>query len=92
MEHEIQLLPDSLVPNIGLYIQFIMEPYKVNKQVQELLDQGLIRPNASGFFLSYPCFLAWRFGCSGLLLFRVPQLWGPLWGLFGSLIYSRLFG
>jgi hypothetical protein len=38
VEHEIQLLPDSPLPNIGLYRKFILEVNEVKKQLQQLLD------------------------------------------------------
>jgi len=47
LEHEIQSLRDSPLPNIRQYIQSILESVEVNKQLQELLEQGIIRPSIS---------------------------------------------
>jgi hypothetical protein len=47
VEHEIQLLPDSPLPNIGLYRQSILEANEVKKQLQKLLEQVVIRPSNS---------------------------------------------
>jgi hypothetical protein len=47
VEHKIQLLPDSPLPNIGLYRQFVLEVNEMKKQLQQLLEQGLIRPSTS---------------------------------------------
>jgi hypothetical protein len=47
VEHEIQLLPDSPLLNNGLYIQSILEENEVNKQLQHLLEHGVIRPSTS---------------------------------------------
>jgi len=45
-EHEIQLQVFQL-PNVGLYRQSLLELAEVQRQIQELLDQGIIRANAS---------------------------------------------
>jgi hypothetical protein len=45
VEHEIQLFPNSSLLNIGLYRQFILEENKVKKELQQLLEQGVIRPS-----------------------------------------------
>jgi len=42
VEHEIHLLPDFPLPNIGLYKQFVVEESEVKKQLQQLLEQGVI--------------------------------------------------
>jgi hypothetical protein len=47
VEHKIQLLLDSPLPNIGLYRQSVLEADKVKKQWQQLLEQGVIRPSTS---------------------------------------------
>jgi hypothetical protein len=44
---EIQLLSDSPLSNIGLYRQSVLEANEVKKQLQELLEQGVIRPSTS---------------------------------------------
>lgn len=43
MEHEIQLLLDSPLPNIGLYRQYIVEIVEVRKCLQQLLEKGVIQ-------------------------------------------------
>jgi hypothetical protein len=47
VEHEIQLLLDSPLLNNGLYIQSILEENEVNKQLQHLLEHGVIQPSTS---------------------------------------------
>jgi hypothetical protein len=47
VEHEIQLQQDVPLPNIGMYRLSILENAEINKQVQELIEQGVIRPSAS---------------------------------------------
>ena len=42
LEHEIQQLPDSPLPNIGLYMHSVIEASEVKKQLQQLLEQGVI--------------------------------------------------
>jgi hypothetical protein len=42
VEHEIQLFPDSSLPNIGLYRPSILEEDEVKKQLQQLLEKGVI--------------------------------------------------
>jgi hypothetical protein len=49
VEHEIQLLLDSPLLNIGFYRQSILEANEVKKQLQQLLEQGVIRPSTSPF-------------------------------------------
>lgn len=41
--HEIQRLPDSPLPNIGLCRQSVIKESEVKKQLQQLLEQGVIR-------------------------------------------------
>ena len=47
VEHDIQLFLDSPLPNIGFYIQSVIEVIVVKKQLQQLLKQGVIRPSTS---------------------------------------------
>ena len=47
VEHEIQLFPDSPLPNIGMYRQYVVEVNEVKKKLQQLLEQGVIRPSTS---------------------------------------------
>ena len=47
MEQEIQLLPNSPLSDIGLYRQSITEVNEVKKQLQQLLEQGVIRQSTS---------------------------------------------
>jgi len=47
IQHEIQLLPDVALPNIGLYRHSFMENEEIKRQVKELLEQGVIRPSTS---------------------------------------------
>jgi hypothetical protein len=49
IQHEIQLQQDCPLPNIGMYIMSVMENAKIKKQIQELLDKGVIVPS------SLPC-------------------------------------
>jgi hypothetical protein len=49
IEHEIQLQQDAPLPNIGMYRLLVLENAEIKKQVQELLNQGVIRPS------TYPC-------------------------------------
>jgi hypothetical protein len=46
VEHEIQSLPNSPLPNIGLYIQSILESYDVKNSLEQFLEKGFIRPSA----------------------------------------------
>jgi hypothetical protein len=43
VEHKIQLFPDSPLSIIGLYRQFILEVNEVEKQLQQLLEKGVIQ-------------------------------------------------
>jgi hypothetical protein len=48
MQHEIHIQHDSPLPNVGMYRMLVVEMTEINlKQVQVLLDQGVIRPNSS---------------------------------------------
>ena len=47
IQHEIQLHQDCPLPNIGMYRMSIMESLEIKKQVQELLDKGVILPSTS---------------------------------------------
>jgi hypothetical protein len=47
IQHEIQLQQDSPLPNIGMYRMSLMENDEIKKQIQELLDKGVIMPRTS---------------------------------------------
>ncbi|CAL9000520.1 unnamed protein product, partial [Prunus brigantina] len=47
IEHEIQLVGDSPLPNLGLYRTSLMESDEIKKQIQGLLEQGVIKPSCS---------------------------------------------
>jgi hypothetical protein len=47
VEHEIYLQQDAPLPNIGMYRSSVLENAEIKKQVQELLDKGIIRPSSS---------------------------------------------
>jgi len=47
VEHEIQLLPDYPLMNIRPYNKSILEVNKVKKQLQQLLEQGVIQTSTS---------------------------------------------
>jgi hypothetical protein len=47
IQHEIHHQHDSPLPNVGMYRISVVEMTKIKKQVQGLLDQGVIRPNSS---------------------------------------------
>jgi hypothetical protein len=47
IQHEIQLQEDCPLPNIGMYRMSIMENAEIKKQIQELLDKGVIVPRSS---------------------------------------------
>jgi hypothetical protein len=49
IQHEIQLQQDSPLPNISMYRMLVMENVEIEKQIQELLDKGVIVPS------SLPC-------------------------------------
>eukprot|EP00253_Pinus_taeda_P030335 PITA_30335 len=46
-EHKIKLQQNCPLPNIGMYRMSIMESLEIKKQVQKLLDKGVIRPSTS---------------------------------------------
>jgi hypothetical protein len=46
-QHEIQLQQDCPLPNIGMYRMSVMENDEIKKQIQELLDKGVIVPSTS---------------------------------------------
>jgi hypothetical protein len=43
VEHAIYLQQDAPLPNIGIYRSSIIENVEIKKQVQELLNKGIIR-------------------------------------------------
>ena len=45
--HKIQRQQDCPLPNIGMYRMPILKSLEIKKQVQELLDKGVIRPSTS---------------------------------------------
>jgi hypothetical protein len=47
IQHEIHLQQDSPLPNVGMYRMSVVEMTEIKKQVQGLLDQGVIRPSSS---------------------------------------------
>ena len=47
IQHEIHLQQDAPLPNVGMYRLSIVEMAEIKKQVQDLLDQGVIRPSSS---------------------------------------------
>ena len=47
IQHEIHLQHDAPLPNFGMYRMSIIEMEEIKKQVQELLDQGVIRSSTS---------------------------------------------
>jgi hypothetical protein len=47
VEKKIQLVPDSPLPNIGLYRQCVLKENEVKNQLQQLLEQGVIQPSTS---------------------------------------------
>jgi hypothetical protein len=49
VQHEIQLQQECPLPNIGMYRMSVMENAEIKKQIQELLDKGVIVP------ISSPC-------------------------------------
>lgn len=61
IQHKIQLQQDCPLPNIGMYTMSMMESAKINMQIQDLLNKGIIRPS----FL--PC---------GSSIFLVPKMDG----------------
>jgi hypothetical protein len=47
IQHEIHLQQNSPLPNVGMYMMSVVEMTEIKKQVQGLLDQGVIRPSLS---------------------------------------------
>ncbi|GKA83290.1 reverse transcriptase [Tanacetum coccineum] len=47
IEHDIQLVADSTLPNIGMYRNSVLENNEIKWQVEELLESGVIRPSSS---------------------------------------------
>jgi hypothetical protein len=47
VQHEIQLQQDCPLPNIDMYRMSVMENAEIKKQIQELLDKGVIVPSSS---------------------------------------------
>ena len=47
IQHEIKLQQYCPLPNIGMYRKPILESLKIKKQVQELLNKGVIHPSTS---------------------------------------------
>ncbi|XP_061988451.1 uncharacterized protein LOC133706921 [Rosa rugosa] len=47
VEHEIHLVGDSPLPNLGLYRTSLTESEEIKKQIQELIEQGVIKPSCS---------------------------------------------
>ncbi|ONK58053.1 uncharacterized protein A4U43_C09F7620 [Asparagus officinalis] len=51
VEHEIMLTGESSLPNIGIYRTSIQESEEIKKQVQELLETGVVIPSCSPYRL-----------------------------------------
>jgi hypothetical protein len=49
IQHEIQLQRDVPLPNIAMYRMSVMKNEEIKKQVQELIEKGVIQPS------TYPC-------------------------------------
>ncbi|XP_038973019.1 uncharacterized protein LOC120105044 [Phoenix dactylifera] len=47
VEHEIQLISDSTLPNLGMYRNSVLENEEIKRQVNELLEGGVIKPSSS---------------------------------------------
>ncbi|GKA69579.1 transposon ty3-I gag-pol polyprotein [Tanacetum coccineum] len=47
IEHDIQLVEDSTLPKIGMYRNSVLENNEIKRQVEELLESGVIRPSSS---------------------------------------------
>ena len=47
IQHEIHLQHDAPLPNIGMYKMSTIEMEEIKRQVQEFLDQGIIRARTS---------------------------------------------
>ncbi|XP_016648322.1 PREDICTED: uncharacterized protein LOC107880736 [Prunus mume] len=69
VEHEIQLVGDSPLLNLGLYRTSVTESNEIKKHIQGLLEQGVIKPSYS------PC------GSPMLLVPKKDGGWPPLHSL-----------
>jgi hypothetical protein len=49
IQHEIHIQHDSPLPNVGMYRMSVVEMIEIKKQVQGLLDQGIIKSNSSPY-------------------------------------------
>nr|GEZ04941.1 hypothetical protein [Tanacetum cinerariifolium] len=47
IEHEIQLVADLTLPNIGMYQNSVLKNAKIKRQVEELIMSGVIKPSSS---------------------------------------------
>ena len=47
IQNEIQLQSHAPLLNIGMYCMSVIENKEINKQIQELVDKGFIRPSSS---------------------------------------------
>ena len=47
IQHEIHLQQDVPLPNIAMYRMSVMQNEEIKKQVQELIEKGVIRPSTS---------------------------------------------
>ena len=47
VEHEIQLVSNAPLPNIGMYQNSVIENKEIKWQVTELLENGVIKPSSS---------------------------------------------
>ncbi|KAI5350964.1 hypothetical protein L3X38_003855 [Prunus dulcis] len=47
VQHDIQLIGDSPLRNLGLYRTSVTESDEIKKQIQGLLEQGVIKPSCS---------------------------------------------
>ena len=47
IQHEIHLQQDVPLPNIAMYQMSVMQNEEIKKQVQELIEKGVIRPSTS---------------------------------------------
>ena len=47
IQHEIQLLHDVPLPNIGMHRMSIMESLEIKNKIQEFFNKGIIHPSTS---------------------------------------------
>jgi hypothetical protein len=73
IQHEIQLQQDFPLPNIGMYMMSVMDNAEIKKQIQDLLDKGVIMPRTS------PC---------GSPMFLVPKKYGT-WRMYVDFRYLK---